>query len=100
MTVYLYIKSMANILPDEFYNSSYVTVLSGEDALLCGHVEIGGEKVEVGKKYNYSNTLVRDVNHKLRMKKAFKNRGKEGLKRYIELFTGKNDDLTNFINKL
>ncbi len=93
---------LADFLPDRMQHSTYQKTLKGEDAILAGTLEIDGEKVDPEKDYVVQNNLFREVNHKLRMKKAFKKHGKKGVIHYCKKFVKaeKQNELTNAIDRI
>ncbi len=84
------IEIIAKNLPTQQIQSSINSVVSGEDAILAGTNEIKGEEVDPGKDYIIGNSLIRDINHKGRLKRAFKKLGKNGLILYCKQYM-KND---------
>ena len=77
---------LAGHLPDRLIASTYQKTLKGEDVILAGTLEIDGKKIDPEKEYRIDNNLIREVNHKLRLKKAFKTKGKQGVIDYCKRF--------------
>jgi hypothetical protein len=59
---------------------------TGEDALLAGTEEIDGKPVDPEKTYQVRVPLVRDWDHKRRMKEAYKREGRMGVIKYCRPF--------------
>ena len=81
---------IAKNLPTQQIETPLNVIVSGEDAILAGTNEIKGEEVNSEKDYICGSALIRDINHKLRLKRAYKIRGKSGLISYCRQYM-KND---------
>ena len=73
-----YLEIIAETLPDKKYITEEEQLLSGEDAILTG--------IQADKDKDYLLTVptIHIANHKLRLKKAYKKGGKEGVVDYIK----------------
>ena len=80
------IEIIAKNLPQQGIVSNINAVVSGEDVLLTNKTEINGEEVEPEKDYIVGNRLIREVDHKGRLKKAFRKFGKTGLINYCKKY--------------
>ena len=58
--------------------------LSGADAILANQKEIGGKPVDPEGNYIMKMPVRRNIDHKLRMKRIYKKRGKVGLITYLK----------------
>ena len=90
---------IAKNLPQQGIVSNINSIITGEDVILTNKNEINGEEVIPEKDYIVGNNLIREVDHKGRLKKAFKKLGKKGLiaycKKYMKYDTGKLEEAIN-----
>jgi hypothetical protein len=70
--------------PETYHASDINTKITGEDVLLTNCKEINGEEVVFERDYTCKVPLIRKINHKLRMKKAYNKNGKAGLMLYLK----------------
>lgn len=82
---------IANNLPNQGQASNINSVVSGEDAILAGTNEIEGKEVDPDKDYIIGNRLIMPVDHRARIKRAFKSNGKNGIIEYCKKFLKGND---------
>ena len=78
------ISDISKKLPSTLYNSIYKVKCSGSDALLSGQTKIDGLPINPKGSYVMNNTLQREIDHKSRMKRIYKKRGKIGLMTYLK----------------
>jgi hypothetical protein len=74
-------------LPVDGYSVKDTCKVSGEDVLLSNTNEINGEEVDPEKEYLMNIPRYHSVNHKRRMKRAFKTNGLDGLISYLKKYT-------------
>ena len=87
------IEIIAKNLPEQGQISNINTLVTGkdliEDVLLAGRKEAEVKGIEPGKDYIIPNVLVMPIDHKGRMKRAFKKLGKVGLINYCKKYSVK-----------
>lgn len=80
------IKELANILPKQMYEFKGRIKCIGSDVLLANTKEIDGIEVDPEKEYILTMPFRNEVNHYLRIKRAFKNHGRAGVIKYCRPF--------------
>ncbi len=84
------ISKFSQELPAIQYTAAiYNSKISGTDVLLAGTKQINGEDVDTEKQYSCKTPLIRDIDHKKRMKRIYNKRGKIGLITYLKPFCKK-----------
>lgn len=79
-----HIDEIANLLPQVKYNAAVERQkITGVDVRLSGAKEIEGERVDPNKNYLINVPVIREVDHKQRMKRAYKRSGKVGVIHYL-----------------
>lgn len=80
------IQKIAKILPVQMYEFTGKAKVKGSDLVLTGTTTVKGEDVDPEKEYMMDLPHRHDVNHYLRMKKAFKKRGTTAIINYCQPF--------------
>jgi hypothetical protein len=102
MTVEQFIRDMAKKLPQQSYTVTDRVTLQGTDARLADVKEIDGQPVDPEKEYTMTLPRVHIVNHKRRMRRAYKKGGKGPLIDYVIKFVPLENrfKMIQFINAL
>ena len=81
------ISDIAEKMPPKQYMAAHENQrITGSEVLLSGIKEIKGHPIDPEKHYNLKVPVIRMVDHKSRMKKIYKNRGKTGIITYLRSF--------------
>jgi hypothetical protein len=89
-TALKHIDKIAKKLPQKFFTAAMQPKkISGKDAILAGHKLIDDKPIDPEAVYILKIPVNREVDHKLRMKKIYKRRGKIGIITYLRPFVKK-----------
>lgn len=79
-----FLNALSDIFPQQQYSFKGTTKVTGEDAILAGNTEINGKEINPDEEYTMTMPFTNTVNHKNRLKSAFRRNGRSGVIKYCK----------------
>lgn len=78
------LKEIASTLPDSIYEALEMQQIKGDEALKTGLKLPINEQINPEKEYQFKSPVYHTVNHFNRLKRAYKQKGIEGVNNYLD----------------